>query len=112
MEGRIVIAVLALGFSGAANANTQPNTYSASQVMPACRDLTSDDFIEQGVCLGALHALRAASGKGVGYCIPSSATEAQLIRVALDYIDRVPTRMNEPFDVLALEAFRAHWSCR
>ena len=59
-----------------------------------------------------LHALRTVSGKAAGYCIPTSVTEGQVIRVAADYIDRVPARMHEPFDALALEAFRAHWPCR
>ena len=47
-----------------------------------------------------LHTLKAVSGRGVGYCIPAGATEGQVIRVEVDYIDRVPARMSEPFGVL------------
>ena len=54
MKSRIVhcASALILALTGAANASGQADSYSASQVVPACRNLTSDDFLEQGVCLG------------------------------------------------------------
>jgi hypothetical protein len=44
-------------------------------------------------------------------CAPDNATNNQLMRVVLAYIEVRPQRMNEEFMKLAVEALRSAWPC-
>jgi Rap1a immunity proteins len=87
---------------------------SANYLMPGCRAVLLDPtppqhVFEAGYCLGVVVGLKY-SGRNV--CPPKRATNQQVLRVVLKYIDDRPQRQNENFMDLALEALRAAWPCK
>jgi hypothetical protein len=46
------------------------------------------------------------------FCIPQNATNSQMVRVVIQYIDQRPQRMHEHFTALAYEALRTAWPCK
>lgn len=107
----LAVAVLVLA---ATSARAQEDKDSANWVMPGCYAvLQMDDVFRAGVCTGIVRTLWEIGGRGTRIvCSPSGATQAQAIRVVIQYIEARPARMHEPFTQLAIEALAAAWPCR
>lgn len=67
-------------------------------------------LMREGQCVGILEGL--VIGLSLTVCIPAGATEDQIFRVIMKYIDQRPERMHERFSQLAREALLAAWPCR
>jgi hypothetical protein len=99
----------------------QPDQYSASSIMPGCREeaalipfsYRSNDLSDlASFCLGIIVGL-SYSGRSHGtICMPAGATREQAVGVVVQYIDGQPSRMNENFTPLAIEALQATWPCK
>jgi hypothetical protein len=61
----------------------------------------------EGYCKGAVEALFVTD-----VCAPESVTIQEAVGVVVQFIDRQPSRLKEPFAVLAREALEASWPCR
>ena len=89
--------------------------------MPACRDAaalitfsnTSNEHSDLAhFCLGIIVGL-SYSGRSDGtICMPVGVTREQAVRVVVQYIDGQPSRINEDFVPLAIEALQATWPCK
>jgi len=108
---------LVLGFLATAlwtqNVDAQtPDVRSASFIVPGCQKFLSnrsENLLQQGRCFGIIETLLVMGQlKGVApeftFCPAPEVATGQLIRVAVDYIERRPQRMREDFLLLALEA--------
>jgi hypothetical protein len=113
-------------------ADAQRDRSSANYFVPVCQrylaavtgapqEAPQDDsrliwFFQQGECRGNIQALAFASdGMSLAEfrsCIPKGATDGQMVRVALAYIERRPQRMHEEFRGLVLEAWHEAWPCK
>ena len=98
-----------------------PDINSANYLMPGCRALiafadhaTTTDFAGSGVCLGTINTLGTLSVAGLlhSVCIPQHATNGQVGRVVVQYIDAQPARWHENFIALAIEALDKAWPCQ
>ena len=114
MRTFIIIASLALALTQVELAEGNPN--SANAIMPGCRAFlgaepprSNMDWFKEGECVGVLHGLADLMER---LCIPSEATQSQVVRVVVNYIDRHPEKMHMPFTHLAAEALRAAWPCK
>jgi hypothetical protein len=101
---------------------------SANAIMPGCRafvDRSSRDNLLKGFCVGAVSGVAYVSGQLRLFspltndvrrtlCVngPSAATNDQLVRVVIAYIEARPARIHETFQELALEALQAAWPCK
>jgi hypothetical protein len=117
-------AALVLGFLAAAlwtqNVDAQqPDVRSADFIVPGCQKFLSnrsDSLLQQGRCLGIIETLLVMGQlKGMApeftFCPAPEVATGQLIRAAVDYIERRPQRTHEDFLLLALEAFHESWPC-
>ena len=124
LQASQVRAPLVLGFLAAAiwsqNVDAQkPDVRSASFIVSGCQKFLSnksDSLLQQGRCFGIIETLLVMGQiKGVApeftFCPAPEVATGQLIRVAVDYIERRPQRMHEDFLLLALEAFHEAWPC-
>jgi hypothetical protein len=99
----------------------QQDQYSANFIMPGCREGAalipfsnpSNDLNDlASFCLGIIVGL-SYSGRSHGtICMPVSVTREQAVRAVVQYIDGQPSRMNENFVPLAIEALQATWPCK
>jgi hypothetical protein len=122
--GTTIIASLI--FSFCAHAATY---MTGNEVLPMCKmtvqqlDAKQNDgsLIDQlsiGYCLGAIHALRTASliltnsGFRLKTCVPKEANDLQAVRVAIDFMEKNPSRLHEPFEFLVLESMNQAWPCQ
>jgi len=112
----------------AAEAAQEVDRNSANYVMLGCRNALDPKSVEspylQGSCVGIIRGiafvaalLRGGSDddphrRWLCASSPTEATNGQLVRVVVAYIEARPARMHESFPVLALEALRAAWPCR
>jgi hypothetical protein len=75
--------------------------------------IKAEDLMLVGVCLGEVESLNwAAQGLGnvkLRSCIPVGITRLEKLRVVVVYLDENHVRLNEPFEVLALEALAHGW---
>jgi Rap1a immunity proteins len=114
MYFRCALTLIIVALS-ANSANGQADVWSANNVMMGCRTEASLDpalSLLQGVCLGAVGALAALPNRTIGYCVPKEVKVDEALRVAMAYIDRIPSRTKEPFNALVAEAFKANWPCQ
>jgi len=109
LRGVALIAAMS-GFAYAEDAN------SANYIMPGCRlylqpslPANGMDGIDAGRCSGLVSGLFYAA---IDVCNPAGVTTEQLVRVVVQYIDNRPARLNESFNLLAVEALRAAWPCK
>ena len=89
--------------------------------MPGCREgaalihfsnPSNDPNDLASFCLGIIVGL-SYSGRSHGtICMPVSVTREQAVRAVVQYIDGQPSRMNENFVPLAIEALQATWPCK
>ena len=85
---------------------------SANEMMPGCRDATSENnrtLFLQGLCVGAINALADTDNE---VCLPPNSTLGQSLSVVINYIEARPERQHENFTLLAREALRQAWPCR
>jgi len=99
----------------------QQDQYSANFVMPGCREAAalirlstpSNDYTElASFCLGIIVGLSYLGRSDGTMCFPIDVTREQTVRAVVQYIDGQPSRMNENFVPLAIEALQAAWPCR
>ena len=89
--------------------------------MPGCREAASmiafsNPSNELGdvahICLGIIVG-RSYLGRSDGtICVPLGVTREQAVGVVVQYIDGQPSRINENFVPLAIEALQATWPCK
>jgi hypothetical protein len=107
----LTIALIALGASSEAESAVIRSDTAAS-IVPGCRNFTQPDSMgdvfEQGQCIGLLKGLYYLSS---GACIPAAVTVGAMARTVVRYIDDRPSRLDEDFRELALEALRHAWPC-
>ena len=86
--------------------------------MPACRAVlakSNDQLVLQGVCLGVVRAvtlIQPIMEPNVRSCPRAETTTEQAIGVVIQYVDKDPQRMDDPFVSIVLMAFRAAWPCK
>ena len=99
----------------------QQDQYSANFIMPGCREAAalislSTPSNELGdvahICLGIIVGLSYLGRSDGTICVPLGVTRDQAVGVVVQYIDGQPTRMNENFVPLAIEALQATWPCK
>ena len=121
-------AALVLGLLVAAplaqKADAQSDQKSANFYVPRCQKFVSvsgnvqqhtrEDAFEIGLCGGLIaglsYTVESLPPQGRA-CPPSTATNTQMVRVVLAYIERRPQRMHEDFRGLAIEALHEAWPC-
>jgi Rap1a immunity proteins len=107
-----IALLLALGAFGKADSAELFTRDSAASVVAGCRNIaqrdSTGDAFEQGQCIGLLKGLYYLSS---GACIPAAVTVGVLARIVVRYIDDRPSRLDEDFRELALEALRHAWPC-
>jgi len=97
-------------------------------ILPGCRaflDRKSDKDTLQGFCVGTINGIAFVIGALREFpplndelrqilCSngPATATNDQLVRIVVAYIEARPARRNEPFERLAAEAPTTTWPCR
>jgi hypothetical protein len=109
----LAISLIALGASSTASSDELPfRSDTAASVLPGCRTFTEPDSpgdaFQQGQCVGLLKGLYYLSS---GACIPPAVTVGVMARTVVRYIDDRPSRLEEDFRELALEALRYKWPC-
>ena len=116
MINKLVISImLIINLYASAFAN---ETGSANQLLSNCRDgasqtvtaIDADPFM-RGICLGMMVGARSSTDNGSLYCVPRNATNAQMLRVAVQYIDARPHMLHESFIFLAMMSFIEAWPC-
>ena len=99
----------------------QQDQYSANFIMPGCREAaalislsnSSNEYSElTPFCLGIIVGLSYLGRSDGTMCFPVDVTREQTVRAVVQYIDGQPTRMNENFVPLAIEALQATWPCK
>jgi hypothetical protein len=111
-----------------ATSATEATSTPADAILPGCRaflDRKSDKDVLQGFCVGAVNGIAFATGALREFSSlddevrrtlcsngPVTATNDQLVRIVVAYIEARRARMNEPFERLAAEALAATWPCR
>jgi hypothetical protein len=88
-------------------------TYTANDLLQDCKDslLERAAFprpFYSGLCMGLVAGVNYIDARS---CAPENATNSQLMRVVLSYIEVRPQRMNEEFMKLVVEALRSAWPC-
>jgi hypothetical protein len=117
----IISASLVLALTQVGLAEGKEDSSSANAIMPGCRAFVkgelSSSYIEgymQGECVGIIRGLvDAAYLQPLSpFCVPDDATNGQMVRVVVSYIDRHPERMHLRFSALAFDALKEAWPCK
>ncbi len=99
----------------------QQDQYSANSIMPGCREEAalipfsnpSNELSELAhFCLGIIVGLGYMGRSDGTICMPVGLTREEAVRVVVQHIDGQPSRMNENFVPLAIEALKATWPCK
>ena len=118
---RLSIATVIVISATIASALADTDIETANGVMPGCRGFlaaeasnsaaaaaTMGDAYDYGFCTGHVAAVFHLVGRK---CAPQAVPLDQNIRIVVQYIDSQPSRLHEPFDDLAAEAFIKAWPC-
>jgi hypothetical protein len=115
--GLIAAMIVCLALPATAQ-NSEMN--SANALIPMCASalkilngnvrLGALDSYQAGYCLGIVQTAYNLSPL-VKACHPTRVELRQRLRIALIYILKNPARQHEPFELLALKAFREAWPC-
>jgi Rap1a immunity proteins len=105
--------------AGAAETETPPE-YSANAVLPNCKAFIGEATVNNvaaAYCNGMMNMLTflgPGRDRSFGQCmqIPKGATNQQIARVIVRYVEARPQRMHENFSQLAVEALHAAWPCK
>ncbi|HYC17274.1 MAG TPA: Rap1a/Tai family immunity protein [Pseudolabrys sp.] len=87
----------------------QNDATSANFIIPGCRAFLGP-ALQQDRCVGIVEGIIFAS-KGV-VCPPKTSTTVQSVQIVVNYIDTRPTRQNDNFFALALDALKTTWPCK
>jgi hypothetical protein len=121
MRTIICAAMLALATTTAGAAENPPEL-SANFLLPSCKAFINARGRwrvgqDPGYCAGMLDLFALASdvlGKEDGWMcfrLPQGATEEQVARVIVHYVEVNPQRMHESFVILAAQALHDAWPC-
>jgi hypothetical protein len=83
--------------------------------LPWCQKAISNpvDFAS-GVCMGIVRATsimgRTIEGP-LHLCVPDEATNGQMLRIVVRYLDEHPEELHLPFQILAWRALSGAWPC-
>jgi hypothetical protein len=117
----IIGASLVLALTQVGLAEGKEDSSSADAIMPGCRAFVkgelSSSYIEgymQGECVGIIRGLVDAAHlqPPSPLCVPDDATNGQMVRVVVSYIDRHPERMHQSFAYLAFDALKEASPCK
>jgi hypothetical protein len=114
----LVLIVAIVGLSAPA---TSEDLNSADFFSKGCRAFASDESpttadraFQARLCAGQLYTLRYMSPHFEGSyeaCIPLAVRAQQLAKVTVAYLDNNPSRLHEPFLVVAIDALAHAWPC-
>jgi hypothetical protein len=107
------IAIVTLLQLASGTVQAAEKTYTANDLLQDCKDTliergTFRRPFYSGLCIGLVAGANYVDAKS---CAPEDASNHQLMRVVLAYIEVRPQRMNEEFMTLVLEALRSAWPC-
>jgi hypothetical protein len=110
----IISASLALALTQVGLAEGKEDSSSADA---SVKGELSSSYIEghmQGECVAIIRGLVDAAylQPPSPFCVPDDATNGQMVRVVVNYIDRHPEKMHMPFTHLAAEALLKAWPCK
>jgi hypothetical protein len=113
----IISASLVLALTQAGLAEGEEDSFSGNAVMPGCRSLLEERqavWFKEGQCLGIIRGLADSFylPPPSPFCVPHGATNEQMVRVVVSYIDRHPEKMHLNFTNLAYNALREAWPCK
>ena len=127
MRTLIIGVSLVLALSQAAPAEGE-DLNSANAIMPGCRFFLEEprqeprpnitpfqEGFKEGECLGFILGVDAGARLAATpkpWCIPEAASNGQIVRVVVNYIDRHPEEMHRHFAVLAFDALLQAWPCK
>jgi hypothetical protein len=120
MRAFIISASLVLASAPGGGENAQ-KAYSANSRVPGCHGFLDNagplfpagqcDGLVEGIVIGI--EMRSMELKApLPFCIPKAATNSQMVRVVVQYIEQRPQRMHEQFTKLAYEALKEAWPCK
>lgn len=102
-------------------ASAQELSKTGRDLVEACRALATgekppaDNAFQIGTCLGEIKALNwlapGVADPNLRSCVPANVTDIEIASIIVDYLDRNPDRLREPFQGLALEALAGTWPC-
>jgi Rap1a immunity proteins len=107
-------AIISLCFLVSANAQNDP--WTGKDFLEGCRAASipfsekNPDTIEAGICAGAISALAWTLSDKEGMCISRKSVQEEA-KVVVSYLDRNPTKLNEPLLGLILMALVDAWHC-
>jgi hypothetical protein len=116
--GAIAVALL-VALCGTACSQTAD--FSAGGTLPYCLtelrlmegpgNNSTEEAFQTGYCRGLVRGLYVLSQGFKIMCPPEGVTQGQSIQVIVGYINARPERMQERFELLAMDAFREAWPC-
>jgi hypothetical protein len=93
---------------------------TANYVLPGCRSyagwipgerFTQESVMRAGVCFGYLQAIADLGTSSGSICSTPNIPMTQVAAIVVHYLDLRPSRWNERFTSLALEALISAWPC-
>jgi hypothetical protein len=109
----IAIAIIACLQLASGTLQAAEKAYTANDLLQDCKNslLERAAFprpFYSGLCMGLVAGVSYIDAKS---CAPEDATNSQLMRAVLAYIEVRPQRMNDEFMKLVVEALRSAWPC-
>ena len=109
----IAIAIAACLQLATGTTQAAETSYTANDLLQDCKDSLLERKVSprpfySGLCMGLVAGVNYVDAKS---CAPENATNSQLMRVVLAYIEVRPQRMHEEFTKLVVEALRSAWPC-
>jgi hypothetical protein len=102
-------------------ASSQTADFSASGTLPYCLtelhlmdgpgNNSADEAFQAGYCRGLVRGLHVLSQAFKVMCPADGVTQGQSVQVIVGYINAHPERVEERFELLAMDAFREAWPC-
>ena len=123
---RLAMALAALiAFPPAVAAEDILATNSADGILPGCTRYlalldgkggftdTLGNSLQNGFCTGSVVGITETLLVTRFACQPKTGqtSHVQAVRIVVEYLNDIPDRMNEPFNMLAIEALTHAWPC-
>lgn len=114
---RVTFALVCLMcFGGQVFAQTSPD-HSGNRFLPGCKAVAQEMYSrsEALLCLGFIEAARSYTmglPDHVRSCTPVAATNGQVVRVVVKFLEDNPRRLHESFVTLVAESLKAAWPCK
>ena len=106
----IMVALFILAMSMPTYADT-----TGSELAEYCKNtIDGEARFSDGVCMGLIKGFADGySGSGAkSYCIPNKATNSQIQKVVVKYLDNHPARLHEWYGKLVLDAIKEAFPCK